>query len=111
MLGGKQGQLVMASAGLEAFVDESIRLAQLAGVTWTFPLARAREKTIPAIKRLVTSSKIQSGFRKMVRAGYRDQTLEAGVIKFHDEFDQLTITWAKARLELADKEIENAPRS
>ena len=95
----------MASVGLEAFIDELIRLSAKSGYHPTvFIGMRARHGTVPAISRLVTSGEIQSGFRRLQQLGLLDWTIEAAVTKFPDEFSREVQEAAEWRLRQAKGE-------
>jgi hypothetical protein len=87
---------------LEAFVDESIRRSKAKGYYPSeFVRMRARWKTKKAIRRLVISGDIQSGFRRMKDLGLLDWALEAAVLKFPNEFDAPVREAARWRLDQA----------
>ncbi len=68
---------------LEQFIDQGIRLgAELGYYPTVFMQMRERWGTVGAMKRLVVSGDIQSGFRRLHTLGLRDWSIEAGVIKF-----------------------------
>jgi hypothetical protein len=72
---------------LEAFIDETIRLAKSRGYNPTvFIGMRGQQGTIEAIERLVQSGDLQSGFKRLLQLGLLDWTIEAAVTKFPDEF-------------------------
>ncbi|HUF55455.1 MAG TPA: hypothetical protein VMM55_02730 [Thermohalobaculum sp.] len=94
----------MASAGLEAFIDETIRLARLKGYHPTaFVAMRSRRGTVPAISTLVVSGDIQSGFRRLRDLGLLDWSIEAAVLKFPDEFKREVREAAEWRLREASR--------
>lgn len=67
-------------------------------------LARLKVQTLrQAIKELVQSGDIQSGFRRCKRMGILHCTLEAMILRHRDEFDEDTIQCAEWRLEQAEK--------
>jgi hypothetical protein len=91
-----------ASPELERFVDESIQLSRSKGYHPTvFEDMRARHRTWEAMRRIVQTGDIQSGFRRLVQLGLRDWTVEAGIVKFATEFDKGTVEAARWRLEQA----------
>lgn len=93
----------MASAGLEAFIDETIRLARQDGYHPTaFIQMRSRHGTVAAISRLVMSGDIQSGFKRLKDLGLLNWTIEAAVMKFPAEFSADTRDCAQFRLRLAE---------
>jgi TfoX/Sxy family transcriptional regulator of competence genes len=61
----------------------------------------ARWGTKEAIRRLVISGDIQSGFKKAQELGLLDWSLEAAVLKFPDEFDSSVRQAAQWRLDQA----------
>ncbi len=90
----------MASADLEAFVDEAIRLGAGRGYHPTvFIGMRNNHGTVSAISKLVQTGDIQSGFKKLNELGLRDWTIEAAVLKFSNEFSVDDIKCATWRLE------------
>ena len=92
----------MASPALDAFIDETIRLARQKGYHPTaFIAMRQRHGTVPAISRLVVSGDIQSGFKRLRELGLLDWTIEAAVMKFPAEFNREVWEAAKWRLEQA----------
>lgn len=98
----------MASLGLEAFIDETIKLAQQKGYhPTTFIAMRKRHRTVPAISRLVVSGEIQSGFKRLRELGLLDWSIEAAVMKFPEEFNREVLEAAEWRLRQAKG--ENSP--
>ena len=91
----------MAEAlALEAHVDESLRRSAAKGYyAPIFREMRARYGTVAAIKRLVTSGDIQSGFRRSIAIGELAWTIEAIVCEHPDNFDRPTQEAAKFRLD------------
>lgn len=59
---------------------------------------RARYGTIEAIKRLVVSGEIQSGFKRLKALNRLQWSLEQCVLEFKDHFDKPTVECAKWRL-------------
>ena len=93
-----------ATPGLEAFIDQMIKLAKPHRYTpTTFIGMRRQYGTIRAIERLVESGDIQSGFDRLSKIGLLDWTIEAAVIKFPEEFGHSTRECAKWRLEQVNK--------
>ena len=75
------------SSGLEAFIDESIRVSREHGYSPTiFVEMRRQHGTVGAIDRLVRSGDIQSGFKRLQVLGLLKWTIESAVLKFPDEF-------------------------
>jgi hypothetical protein len=94
-----------ASLGLEAFIDETIRIARKHGYTPTaFITMRSQYTTVPAISKLVVSSEIQSGFKRLHELGLLDWSIEAAVLRFPDEFSREVHKAAEWRLEQAKGE-------
>ncbi|RWD31336.1 MAG: hypothetical protein EOS22_04765 [Mesorhizobium sp.] len=76
-----------ASRELEAWTDASISAATAKGYNPTeFRKMRQRYGTLEAMRLLVTSGDIQTGFKRMQEVGLLDYSLEAGVLRFADEF-------------------------
>lgn len=91
----------MASAELEAFVDETIRVSHAHGYNPTvFVSMRFQLGTVAAIIKLVESPDIQSGFKRLAALGLLDYTIEAAVLRFPDEFPARTRECAQSRLGL-----------
>lgn len=91
----------MASAALEAFIDETIKVSAEHGYfPTTFISMRSRHGTIDAISRLVASGDVQSGFNKLHSLGLLDHTIEAAVLKFPDEFKRQERECAEFRLRM-----------
>lgn len=77
------------SLGLEEFVDESIRKSNKHGYyPSAFMRMRSRHGTVGAIDRLVRSSDIQSGFKRLEALGLLGWTIEEAVLRFPDEFSR-----------------------
>ncbi len=97
---------------LEQFIDQGIRLgAELGYYPTVFMQMRERWGTVGAMKRLVVSGDIQSGFRRLHTLGLRDWSIEAGVIKFTNLFTVGEQQAAVFRLEQAGQEAVHAPRT
>ena len=93
-----------ASPELERFIDESIkRCREKRYPPTTFEGMRQRWGTWEAIRQLVRSSEIQSGFKKMVSLDLRDWTVEAAVVQFSDEFGKEEKQAAQWRLDQASQ--------
>lgn len=92
----------MASAALEAFIDETIKRAAAAGYHPTeFIRMRRTYQTVPAISRLVVSGDIQSGFKRLQQLGLLDWSIEAAVLRFPEEFSRDVQECAAFRIKLA----------
>ena len=90
---------MVASVGLEAFIDETVRLSREHNYHPTiFVGMRQRLGTIKAISQLVTSGDIQSGFQRLEQLGLLNWTIEAAVTKFPDEFSREVLQAAEWRL-------------
>jgi hypothetical protein len=88
-----------ASPGLEAFIDKTIELAKARGYVPTIFIGMRRQYgTLEGIERLVQTGDIQSGFKKLAQLGLVDWTIEAGVIKFAEEFSRHAKQCAEWRL-------------
>jgi hypothetical protein len=93
------GTIREASPVLEAFIDETIKLAKARGYNPTVFIAMRRQHgTIEAIERLVLSGDIQSGFKRLRQLDLLDWTIEAAVTKFPDEFGHHARECAEWRL-------------
>lgn len=91
----------MASAELEASIDETIRVARAHGYNPTiFVDMRSKLGTIAAIAKLVEHPDIQSGFRRLKALRLLDHTIEAAVMRFPSEFSPQTRECAAFRLRL-----------
>jgi hypothetical protein len=89
----------LASPGLEAFVDEAIRLSKERGYNPTiFVGMRHQHGTIDAVERLVQSGELQSGFKRLKQLGLLDWTIESAVLKFAAEFSNNAKQCAEWRL-------------
>lgn len=97
------------SPGLEAFIDESIRVSAKHGYHPTaFIGMRHRYQTVGAISRLVVSGDIQSGFKRMQELGLLQWTIEEAVRQFPDEFPKQVRDAAEWRLSQAQAGGKNA---
>ena len=84
---------------LESFIDETIRQAASKHYTpTTFMQMRSRWGTAEAMRRLVVSGDIQSGFTRLVDLDLVDYSIEAAVLQFPSYFDKDVIASAKWRL-------------
>ena len=85
-----------ASPALEAFIDESIRKSRESGYDPTVSISMRKDHgTVSAIRKLVTSGDIQSGFKRMSDLGLLDLTIEAAVLRFPDAFSPPVIEAAR----------------
>ena len=92
----------VASPVLEAFIDETIKIARENHYYPTIFIGmRQRLGTIPAISQLVQNGEIQSGFRRLKQLGLLDWTIESAVVKFPDEFSKTDHECAEFRLRMA----------
>lgn len=90
-----------ASVELDAYIDETIRVAREHGYHPTIFIGmREQLGTIPAIISLVESADIQSGFKRLKALGLLDYTIEAAVLRFPGEFPDRTRECAEFRLRL-----------
>lgn len=90
---------------LEDFIDETIQRSQANGYHPTvFIGMRERHGTVVAIKRLVQSGDIQSGFRRLSELGLVEWTIESAILKFPDEFSPVDIECARFRLEQVESD-------
>jgi hypothetical protein len=72
-----------ASFALEAFIDKSIELAKERGYNPTIFIGMRRQHgPLDAIKRLVQSGDIQSGFRRLNQLSLLNWTIESAVISY-----------------------------
>lgn len=94
------------SVELENFIDELIRRAGEKGYRPTIFIGkRAELGTVEAIKKLVISGDIQSGFRRLYEIGLLEWSIEAAILEFPDEFTQDEQRAARWRLEQAGVDI------
>lgn len=90
------------SMELEEFIDETIRRSIQEGYTpHVFCRMRKRRGTVEAMKKLVVSSEIQSGFKKLKEMGLLELSVEAAILKFPDEFASEERDAARWRLKQA----------
>jgi hypothetical protein len=86
---------------LEAFIDETIRLAKEHNYSPTvFRGMRAQYGTVAAIEKLVQSGDVQSGFKRLESLGLLEWSIEAAVIKFPERFTRAARECAQFRLGL-----------
>jgi hypothetical protein len=90
------------SADLEAYADTMLHRAAEKGFRPTV-LIRLRETygTVRAFSKLFRTDDIESGFRQMKQLGLIEWSIEAAVVKFSREFDQVDVDLARRRLKLA----------
>lgn len=89
-----------ASAELEAFIDEGIKLSIERGYHPTiFVGMRHARGTIDAIERLVQSPDIQTGFNRLRQLNLLDWTIEAAIMRFPSEFSNDARQCAEWRLQ------------
>ncbi len=87
---------------LDDWVNESIRRSVAEGYHPTaFLQMRDRWGTKDAMKRLVMSGDIQSGFVRLRDLGLLDWSVEAGVLKFSSIFDKSVREAAQWRIDQA----------
>ena len=92
------------SVELEEFIDESIRQSRQKNYHPTvFIRMRGEYGTVEAIKKLVISGEIKSGFKRLEKLDLLEWSLEAAVLKFPNEFTSEYQEAAKWRLEQAEK--------
>jgi hypothetical protein len=85
---------------LDQFVDELIRRAAAHRYfPTTFMRMRTQYGTVSAIRKLVETSKPQSGFRRLKQLGMLEWTLESAVLAYPHQFPATTIKFARARLD------------
>jgi hypothetical protein len=60
---------------------------------------RERYKTVEAIRRLIRSGELQSGFKRMKELGMLEWTIERAVIQFPEHFSGEEIEAARWRLQ------------
>jgi hypothetical protein len=93
------GNEQVASAALEAFIDESIKLAKAHGYNPTvFQGMRRQHGTLQAIEKLVQSGEVQSGFKRLKQLGLLEWSIESAVTKFPTEFTRHARECAEWRL-------------
>ena len=95
--------MIMATKSeLEAFITESVRISMENGCHPTaFLEMRSRYGTVGAMDRLMRSGEIQSGFKRLEALGLLEWSVEAGVLRFPDEFSPEVIEAAEWRLQQA----------
>ena len=85
---------------LERFIDIGIQIGLAKKYSPVrFNQMRTRYGTVEAIKRLVVSPNMQSGFVKMKNLGLTEWSLEAAVVKFDGLFGKEVCEAAKYRLD------------
>jgi len=95
----------MANAELEAFIDETIKVAARKGYHPTIFIGMRRNYgTVEAISRLVVNGDVQSGFSRLKKLGLLDYTIEAAVIKYPTEFSNTVQECAAFRLRLVQNQ-------
>jgi hypothetical protein len=91
---------IVSAMTLEEFVDESISRAQARGYTPNWFVGMWNDdRSLAPIEQLVKTSEAKSGYKRMVRIGLKDWTLEAAVVKYPERFSKEAIAYANARLE------------
>lgn len=99
----------VASAALEAFIDEAIKLAKQHGYKpIIFQGMRRQYGTLEAIERLVQSGDVQSGFKRLNQLGLLDWTIESAVTKFPTEFTHNARECAEWRLQQVQLESHSS---
>jgi hypothetical protein len=92
----------VASAAVEAFIDETIERAKQRGYNPTvFQGMRRQHGTLLAIEKLVQSGETQSGFKRLKELNLLDWSIEAAVVKFPSEFSRNALECAEWRLRQA----------
>ena len=91
---------------LEAWVDESIERSQSRGYHPTiFIRMRERYGTRAAMEQIVQSGEIQSGFIRLKQLGMAEEwSIEAGILKFPEQFTRQARECAQFRLDHIDDE-------
>ena len=94
-----------ASDPLEEWVDESIRMALKKRYNPSiFIRMRQDYGTVPAMERLMHSSQIQSGLRRLKKEGLAEEwSVEAGILKFPKRFTAAAREAARWRLDNIDQ--------
>ncbi|WP_342148349.1 hypothetical protein [Methylorubrum sp. SB2] len=86
-------------------MKELIRLGSERGYRPTIFIGMLeRYQTLGAMKRLVRNGEVQSGFRRLTELGLQDHTVEAGILRFRNEFDKTDIDCAEWRIKQARDE-------
>ena len=100
------------SIELENFINESIaRSKQRDYNPFIFVQMRERHGTVEAMKKLVVSGEVQSGFRRLKELNMLELSIEAAILKFPDEFTSEEQDAARWRLEQAGAmKGENRPQ-
>lgn len=90
------------STELEKFTDEIIEKSIQIGYTpHIFCRMREQRGTVEAMRNLVVSSEIQSGFKRLKELDRLELSIEAAILKFPDEFTSEERDAARWRLEQA----------
>ena len=94
--------VMAANSELEAFITESVRISMKNGYHPTaFLEMRSRYGTVGAMDRLMRNGEIQSGFKRLEALGLLEWSVEAGVLRFPDEFSREVREAAEWRLSQA----------
>lgn len=94
---------------LDSFIDKTIKQGVRKGYNPTiFISMRQKLGTLNAIKKLVVSGDIQSGFKRLVDLGLKDLTIEAAVLKFPEQFSKGEREAAQFRLDQANSNTSHA---
>ncbi|MDP3550128.1 MAG: hypothetical protein Q8R81_07010 [Novosphingobium sp.] len=84
---------------LNDFVEEGIRRAQAVGYHPTaFMGMWYPDRSPKVLENLVSTSDPKTGYKRMVREGLKDWTLEAAVVAYPDHFSKKAVEYAKFRL-------------
>ncbi|MEA2915662.1 MAG: hypothetical protein QOJ15_7743 [Bradyrhizobium sp.] len=83
---------------LQLFLERKVALEDGYHPT-TFVQMRERYKTVEAIRRLIRSGELQSGFKRMKELGMLEWTIERAVIQFPEHFSGEEIEAARWRLQ------------
>ena len=90
------------SAELEKFIEVAIEQSIQIGYTpHVFCRMRRQHGTVEAMKKLVASSEIQCGFKRLKELNRLELSIEAAILKFPDEFTLGEQEAARWRLEQA----------
>lgn len=85
---------------LNEFIEESLRQAASKNFRpKIFPGRWFPRKSPLTIENFVISSKPRSGFKRMVKLGLKEWTLEAAVLAYPDQFSNEAKIYAKARMD------------
>lgn len=91
---------------LENSIDESIRLFGEKGYIPKVFINKRHYGTVKAIKWVLASEKIQSGFKRIQKIDLLDWSVEAIALKFPEKFTSKELEIAKKRLKQANKDRE-----